>query len=346
MKSASTAFFLLLSVSSAAAQGIIGQPVAALPVVQQWQIFTDPNEGAFQVEMPQKWKVSGGLARRNALQYRGWSTAISPDGATILAINDPAEPSYVAPSPTLAAAGFRLGSVYNGGGGTTYIVAPYESGVQFTISWGQRKLRDLCTFAKVTSSRARPEISQQINAFSRALGISHDYGESTFTCLKNGLQMTAYVLASTTLIRGGGQGGIWYADTIESFLAPTAVAGPAAGLLAHMVKSVRANPTWMARQSQTSADVSRIVTQSNAAISDSIMHGWEERGAIQDRVMEEGSRTRLGIDVYADPATGTQYTVGNSYSYYWANAGGTVIGTDTATPPGLNFSRLTRVPPQ
>jgi len=50
--------------------------------------------------------------------------------------------------------------------------------------------------------------------------------------------------------------------------------------------------------------------------------------------------------VYADPATGTQYTVANSHRYYCVNASGTVVGTDTDTAPGVSVNRLNRVPPQ
>ena len=333
---------LLLSISLAPAQGTAGRPVAAIPLVRHWQVFSDPNEGAFQIEMPQGWKLSGGTVRRNALQFRSWVSAISPDGATILGLNDPVEPSYVAPSPLLAAAGLRLGSLYNGGGGTTYIVEPYQTGAQFAVSWGQRKLRTLCAAIKIAGGGARADLSGQINAISRPYGITHDIGEATFTCDRNGIAMTAYAFTGTTRI--GGQGGLWYADIIEAFLAPSPVAGLAAGLLTHMIKSLHANPAWVARQSQTNLDVSRIATQTNAAISDSIMRGWQERGATMDRVMQEGSRARLGIDVYADPASGTQYTVANTYKYYWANASGSVVGTDTDTSPGASFSQLKRVP--
>lgn len=45
-------------------------------------------------------------------------------------------------------------------------------------------------------------------------------------------------------------------------------------------------------------------------------------------------------------ATGTQYTVANTKNYYWAKASGTVVGTDTDTPPDSSFTRLNRVPPQ
>ena len=341
MREGYVALFLLLLSVAAGAQTIGGHPVAAMPVVQHWQRFSDPNEDAFDLEMPQGWKVSGGTARHNALQYRGWASAISPDGGTVLGINDPAERSYATPMY-----GFPVGSTYNGGGGTSYLVAPYESGVQFAVSWGSKKLQAFCTAIKLTNKNTRPDITQRVNALWASMGVSQDFGEATFGCEKGGLPMTAYVFASTTAIRTGPQGGLWYPNVIEAFLVPAPVAGLAAGLLAHMVESVRFNPTWVARQSQTNMDVSRIATQTNAAISDSIMQGWHARGATMDRVMEEGSRTRLGIDVYADPATGTQYTVANSHHYYWANANGTVVGTDTATSPGAAFTRLTRVPPQ
>jgi cytochrome oxidase Cu insertion factor (SCO1/SenC/PrrC family) len=65
-----------------------------------------------------------------------------------------------------------------------------------------------------------------------------------------------------------------------------------------------------------------------------------------DRVMEEGSRVRLGIDVYKSPSTGTQYVVDNTQNYYWVNAKGNVMGTGTDTAPGAGFSKMTRVPPQ
>ena len=341
MRRACLAFFLLCSNGAAWAQTTGGHPVAAIPVVQHWQRFSDPNEGAFDLEMPQGWKVSGGTVRHNALQYRGWASAVSPDGATVLGINDPAEQSYATPMY-----GFPVGSIYNGGGGTAYLVAPYESGVQFATSWGSKKLQAYCTSIKVTDKNPRLDIAQQINAISVSASVSHDFGEATFACEKNAIPMTAYVFAGITAIRTGPQGGLWYADIIEAFLAPAPVAGLAAGLLAHMVRSVHLNPTWVARQSQTNLDVSHIAAQTNAAISDSIMHSWEAKGATMDRVMEEGSRARLGIDVYADAATGTRYTVANSYQYYWANASGTVVGTDTDTSPGAAFTRLNRVPPQ
>jgi hypothetical protein len=88
--------------------------------------------------VPEGWQVVGGTVRRNALQYRSWLNATSPDRATILAINDPNEWSYVIPRPLLAASGFREGSPYSGGGGTIYRVARYRDGQQFAVAWTKR----------------------------------------------------------------------------------------------------------------------------------------------------------------------------------------------------------------
>lgn len=50
MKPIRTATFIFLSVVPMGAQPSAGHPVAAIPMVHSWQTFTDPNEGAFQLE--------------------------------------------------------------------------------------------------------------------------------------------------------------------------------------------------------------------------------------------------------------------------------------------------------
>lgn len=337
--------FVLLFVpsSTTASAQTPGKSVAAIPIVRHWQVFSDPNEGAFQIEVPQGWRVGGGTARRSALQFRLWATAISPDGSTILSVNDPQALYYIAPSPMLVSTGFPPGSLYSPGGGNAYIVAPYQSGSQFAAYWGGGKLSSFCTAVTIVGSRERPDLAQSVNSITASLGIYVDFGETTFSCSRNGRPMTANFTASTVM--DGPPGGIWYPDVIESFVAPTPVAGLAAGILAHMVKSNQINPTWAMGQSQTTAAVSRITAQTNNYISDSITKGWEQRGAIIDRVMEEGSRTRLGIDVYSDPTTGTEYTVSNTSHHYWTDASGNVVGTDTDDAPAAGYHRLNRVPP-
>lgn len=332
-------------VPRAHAQGPSGQamPVASLPIVQAWTIFQDPQEAAFSLDVPQSWQVRGGTARRNALQFRNWVQVVAPDGGTIIAINDPAEGSYVIPSRMLAMAGFGVGSLYGGGGGTSYRVEPYQNGAQFAAAWGERQLARLCSGVTLAASRELPALTASANAVASVFGMRHDAGEADFTCTRAGVASRAHVLASVGAIIGAA-GAIWYAEWIEGWIAPTPLAGVAAGVLTHMLQSTRVNPDWVRRTLQTDLDVSRTAAQTDRAISATIMQGWADRGAIIDRVMGEDSRARLGIDIYRDPATGTASTVANTHRFYWANPAGRIVGTETDTaPPG--FSRLTRVPP-
>jgi hypothetical protein len=87
------ALLLAMFVRVAAAQA----PVAALPL-GQWTKFIDPNEGSFLMDVPAGWRISGGLARRNALQMWPWISAVSPDGNTVLAFGDPTLQSYTLPN--------------------------------------------------------------------------------------------------------------------------------------------------------------------------------------------------------------------------------------------------------
>lgn len=318
-------------------------PVAALPIVQQWSAFQYPQEDAFTLDVPRGWQVNGGTFWWNALQFRNWVLVTAPDGNTVIAINDPREGSYVVPSQMLAMAGFHAGSLYSGGGGTIYTVARYLTGSQFAAIWGERRLAGFCEGVTLRGSQELPQLTEQVNVIAQAYGISHDAGEATFSCMRNNMPMRADVLVSVAAI-GGQAGAIWYAEWIEGFVAPAPLAGVAAGTLMHILQSIRVDPQWVMRTPQTNLDVSRIAARTNAAISDVIMQSWADRGAVMDRIMDAGSRARLGIDIYSDPATGTRYTVANTYQYYWANPAGMVVGTNTDTAP-KGFSRLDRVPP-
>jgi hypothetical protein len=299
-----------------------GRPVAAVPVVQKWQTFVDPNEGAFQVQMPVGWKDADGLKRYDALQYRAWATAVSPDGASILVIGDPDEPSYATPMM-----GFAPGSVYNATG-TYYLVEPLQSAQQYAVTWGTRKLQSLCAAVKVTSSRARPDIAQQLGSVATTPGMSETYGDATFSCRRNGMQMSAYALLGVVVLRTSTATALWYANSMVSFIAPAPVAAAAANVLAQMVKSFTISPQWLARQSQTAMNVSQIATRTNNEISNIIMGGWAIRNGY--------------VHTMVDPVTGTVYEIPNdvSYAYYWVDSSGSVVGTNTATSPGPSYKRL------
>jgi hypothetical protein len=56
-------------------------PVVALPL-PQWTRLVDPQENAYQVDVPAGWNSTGGTVRYNALQFWQYTTSISPDELT------------------------------------------------------------------------------------------------------------------------------------------------------------------------------------------------------------------------------------------------------------------------
>lgn len=303
-----------------------GQRVAAMPVVQHWQVLADPNEGSFQVEVPSGWRNSGGLKRYNALQYRAWAAAVSPDGNTILDIGDANEPAYATPM-----IGFAPGSVYDASG-TYYIVEPLQTAQQYVVAWGTRQLKDICTGVKVTANRARPDVAQELGNVATAPGMSETFADATFSCQRNGAAMTAYAFLGVTVLRTTAVTALWYADSMVGFAAPAALADAAGNVLAQMVKSFTLNPQWLARQSQTAAQVSQIATRTNNEISNIIMGGWDLRNGY--------------VHTMVDPSTGAEYDVPDdvSYSNFWVDSSGNVYGSNSGTPPGSGYTALNRGP--
>ena len=132
-------------------------PVSAVPLVS-CHCFVDPNEGSFSMDVPACRRISGGLARRNALQFWPWLTAVSPDGNTILAFGDPSLQSYISPNQMLAATGFGEGS---GGGGTIYVVSRYLPGLALPVLFyaaaitGLRSCDRICLLFDLSCSISR-----------------------------------------------------------------------------------------------------------------------------------------------------------------------------------------------
>lgn len=330
-----------LSLIILAAPAVAQAPVVALPT-GAWTKFIDPYEGAFSLDVPAGWRVSGGLARRGALQVWQWITATSPDGSTMLLFGDPNLQIYTLPNQVLEMAGLGEGSAYDGGGGPS-VIRRYWPGEEFAADYGRGLLPRFCTDIQMTAVSDRSDVSARFNL----LGSQTTVGDARFTCQENGAPMEGYFFCATSLfalpapVQGAG---LWSPSVLYGFLAPRPLAGIAAGLAAHMLETIAVNPQWAAGQAQTNMAVSRIATETGHAMSSTITQTWEQRGAILNRVMDEDSRVRLGIDIYANPSTGTHYTVENTHQYYWVNPQGAVVGTDTDTPPA-GFERLQRVPP-
>ena len=101
--------------------------VAAL----RYMRWMDPKEGAFSLEVPAGWAVSGGLARYAAVDTRVGITILSPDKNVSLLIGDSTIGTFIVPNQLLQIGGFSEGSSYSPGYGVTMTVLHYIPGVDF-----------------------------------------------------------------------------------------------------------------------------------------------------------------------------------------------------------------------
>lgn len=328
----------LLTVSPGSAQ----QPsqVTALPI-GQWSQFTEPDEGAFSIAVPKGWQAQGGLGRRNALQFWPWLVVQAPDQSALIALGDGRRlQSYILPTQMLAMAGMGPGAVY-AAGVTRYVISPYQPASSYAPSYLRNVLPDLCQNAKIGQPQDRQDIASRF----RQYGWQSTAVEVPFTCTRNNRPQSGTLILATSLHMTpyfGPQAGNWFPSLIAGAMTPPPLLGVAVGLMAHMLETYRVNPQWAAAQSHEALTVAQIAAQTQQVISRDVMQSWAAHGATIDRIMEQDSRARLGIDVVENPATGERYTVPNTYQYYWQNARGRIVGTGTDTPPSADFTRMDR----
>lgn len=85
---------------------------------------------------------------------------------------------------------------------------------------------------------------------------------------------------------GGNNVGTWTMEKFGGYLADSGREAQAEALLKAMVAGVQVDPQWQARQSQTTGQVSQIVTQTNKEIQGIIKSTFEYQQKTQDADLE------------------------------------------------------------
>jgi hypothetical protein len=332
------------SAVAASSQPVAGKASGAIIMFAPWR---DPNEGAFTLNVPQGWQVSGGTVRNSAMDPRHTLRAVSPDGGMQILMGDINLIPREVPNQMLAFAGIREGQVTQGAWGGPLLVARYQTGEQFAQSYIRSTL---CRQARITASSTLPEATRQLNqqavAYARATGapVQAGVGEATFRC---GTQ-SGYVRAAT-LVGGPPNGAqVWGVLELSGFVvADPAQAGFARYVLNTVVSSLQMDPQWEARQAQATRDVTGAVTRAQQQMAASlaqharqearsnqidVMSVWENKNKSHDAAMQHDADARRGTTTAVDPIHGSR-TVSNDYNYLWTRPDGSIAGTNTTTPP-------------
>ncbi len=325
-------------------------PASDKGAVIMFTSWRDPNESAFTLNVPEGWRVSGGTVRDSAIDPRHTLRAVSPDGGIQILLGDAGLIPRQTPNAVSAYAGIREGQVIQGAWGGPLLIARYQNGEQFAASYARAAL---CRNAQITESNTLADATRDLNreaqAYARAVGApaQASVGEVSFHCGAK----AGYVRASTVI--GGPPNGarVWGVLELSGFVVDNpSRTSLARYILNNVVSSLRMDRNWEARQAQMTRDVTGAVTRAQQQMAASIaqhareeargnqidvMSGWEKNSKAHDAAMGRDADARRGVTTVNDPIQGSR-TVSNQYNYYWTRPDGSIVGTNTTTPPDYN----------
>ncbi len=305
-----------------------------IPEMVAW---TDPMEGAFTVPVPRGWEVEGGMVRYHAVDVRPDVLVTSPDGEVTLRIGDSFTPTFVTPGPMLTSTGFREGSWYSPDGLLRVMVNRYLPGAEFLSSF---YLPQRVENAQVTERTDLPELSREALQLFAAAGIAARVhtGEVSFTASAGGGSRKGYALAQTLMVplMGSPTDGNWFVTAFHGYLAPPEREAEATAVLADMVGGFRMNPQWVARQVQTTGEVSRISYDAQDEMYEIFGEVYANRQASEERIFRQYTELNRGLTVIQDPQSGERFQVPLGSKYWWRlDDAGPLLGTEGAIPPEL-----------
>jgi hypothetical protein len=289
-----------------------------------WVTMRDTREKAFSIQVPQGWKTYGGLFRFSAIDARLIVDMTSPDGLTNLRVGDSTVPPYRVPGP-----------FQRPGPG----VAAYAAGNVFATKYGQARFAPMCQGLQVTKSDAvAPKYHPARGGITRTTA-----GEAFFSCTRNGVPMSAYVYAETTLMGPGGPGSTWLLTALGSLIAPAQQAAAAGAMLKHSGESLVMNPAWLAMQNQlNNLAIKQIDASTRAKIAATNAENAREQAMISSLQNDSFNDVINGVQQTVDTTTGQRYTVPlGQGGRQWINGNNAVV--ESGLSPGAGFDSLTPV---
>ncbi|MCX6777977.1 MAG: hypothetical protein NT157_03765 [Candidatus Micrarchaeota archaeon] len=301
---------------------------------QSFYVFTDPNEGAFSLEVPGGWVVTQGSGVIRPYIDAGVAfEAKSPEGQGF-AFRDPYGYVYATPNQILNFTGFTEGSLYNPSGGiaNAMMVKRYTSAADFA----SELIANSTVQATNVEIVARPDLLQSGNP----LITQQSAAEARFDYSGNEQRMKAVILIRTSLLEIYGTG-VWSVSALE-YYAPEGLMNETELLALRMQKSFKINATWAAREQEEVNKRLGALAGSQGDISDIISSTFEMRSNSMDELNKKWDNYISGTeDVYDE--YGSHYVVDSGSNYYWRDNRGTIYATniDESPLPYENLEKLT-----
>lgn len=316
----------------------------------EFELWHDPQEGAFEVEIPKDWQVHGGLARLAAADTRPAVEIRSPAGRLRVYLGDAHTPTFIAPSPSLEGAGFVEGSWYAPPLGLRMQVRRFMSGAQFARWFATTTVARDMTALRFGVVRNRPDVDRSLARILRRAGLAEadqqiNAGEGEYTCRDEEALFVGYAFAATLekpLSRGNGTQ--WNIRQNFGYLAPAEEAALADAVLRRLVTSFRFNPDWVAKQKHLPANFAEISARTATRIAQMLGETHNDHAVTRARAERLRTTQNIVADVTdaTDPATGMPLQLESGAGYYWLDPRGNVIGTEIYSVPNVNAGELVR----
>jgi len=344
------------SVSFAASAKTHAAGAPSLPRLAQW---VDPTEHAFTVNVPQGWRVTGGVHRTPPVGLLSYVRVESPDGKIHAWINDP---SFLQlrqePTPLYARLGLREGRVVQGLGGQQMLLERFETGARFAQEYAASKV---CGAPQFLSAFNLPSATRRLNtevapaAAQKGLRAIPSAGEAIYRCGDR----FGYTYAATILI---GPSRSWIVYELAGYLSDKVEVDEARYVMNSMRLSFKFDRDWKGRTDrQTAATEGALTEQSNRAeqatiqqmqrslqqniaqvqhrqqqfdqMTEGSMASFKAQQDSHDRITQRWSDTILG-QIHGCDDLGNCAEVSNDYQYYWTKDGKTIVGGPSdGSPP-------------
>ncbi len=232
-----------------AGSGQSGSGPATLPRMVSWQ---EPNEMAYTMQVPDGWRVSGGLTRLDVSHARSGFQIDSPDGKSVLRLGDPRLAMCTVPGPgAMRGQGEPHYCAYQTGGqaGQAYLTGT------LVREWQLEGLQ-------IVSNQARPELSEGADRLPRQMGLNvrSAFGEIRFRATRHGAPVEGMIVANTQMFASApGQNFVvgTYFTEFTALAGPPAQFGLMTAIAGNVIGTLHWNPQWWQREQRISAEVTR-----------------------------------------------------------------------------------------
>lgn len=297
---------------------------------------------AFSFLCPVDWKMEGGVV---------WRDHPAMPATVHLRIFNPKGLEQLESFPTLGfswggmltpESGFPPGANYMG----NEVRPPVQNAMQYLKEIIVPRYRARVG-ARVIGEQELPEWARAVSQQAEQMpGVQHQSNAGKVRLAYNvkgrPVEEDLYCVLQTVFLPAAGNLYIQTGERVHGMRAAAGRLDESTRMMQTMVTSVRLNPRWFNQYQQVcralhnmqmqriraAGQISRIISETNREISDSMYESWKRRQESEDRIAQKWTEAFRGVETYYDPIDHRPVELPSGYRNAWVNGHGEIILTD------------------